>query len=256
MNLNPKQKIFAIGSAVALVVILIIAVVLFKIFNKNTPDSEGIGNQEVSTNEPIDIVSDFFSLWLNAAQSTSTDPYSSGVASSPILSAGLRTKLEEARASEQSDADPVLCQAGFPDRIKAKVVFQAEDKAQILVKTSDADQSVVTLLRHNDGWYINDIECSHGDAAIDREFSFDNEGFILKGVPPHLDPNYWYIVFEEDDQAGHSVPLLFGADSVCGPANGTLATCSPDQFLPVAKAHVYGQMGDTGIEVKRLEFVE
>lgn len=92
--------------------------------------------------------------------------------------------------------------------------------------------------------------------APEREFNFDNEGHVLKGVSPQLDPNYWYIIFTENDELGHSVPLIFGTDSICGPVGETLAPCVPEQFLPVAKAHVYGQMGDTGIEVTRLEFLE
>ncbi len=254
--MNSKQKMWAVGGAVALLVIILIAAFFFKASKSDTNNGEDLSNQEVSTNEPIDIVSDFFGLWLAAAQSTSTDPYTSGVATSPILSAALKAKLEAVRVSEASEPDPVLCQAGFPERIKSKVVFEVEDKAQILVKVSDADQSVVTLLRHNDGWYINDIECFSGDAAPVREFSFDNEGFVLKGAPPHLDPNYWYVVFEENNEPGHSVPLIFNGESACGPAEGTLAACNPDGFLPVSKAHVYGQMGDAGIEVKRLEFLE
>jgi hypothetical protein len=253
--MNSKQKIFAVGGAVGLILVIIGGVSLYKVLNKNSSNGEGgDNNQAVSTDEPLDIVSDFYGSWLEAAKSTSTDPYASGVATLPILSEALRTKLAAAR--ESSEPDPVLCQAGLPEKIKSKVVFQLEDKAQIMVKTSDADQSIVSLLHKENGWFIDDIECSHGDVAPEREFSFDNEGFILKGVPPTLDPDYWYIVFTENNEPGHSVPLTFDGGSTCGPAGGTLASCNPDQFLPVAKAHVYGEMGDTGIVVKRLEFLE
>jgi hypothetical protein len=44
--MNPRQKIFAIGGAVGLIVVIIIAVVLYKAFNKNASDGGG-DNQTV-----------------------------------------------------------------------------------------------------------------------------------------------------------------------------------------------------------------
>jgi hypothetical protein len=257
--MNTKYKILAIGGVLGLVAIIIGATILFKGSGTDNPTGVDLSNQAVSADDPVDIVLDFYGSWLEAAQSTSTDPYQAGVIAEPVLSEALRTKLEAGRNREATQPDPVLCHATVPLTVKAKVVFEVEGEAQILVKIDDATteaQSIATLLRHNNGWYINDIVCSYGDAAPEREFSFDNEGFILKGVPPQLNPEYWYIVFEEDGKPGHHVPLSFNGESMCKSPSGEETVCSPDQFLPVSKAHVYGQLGESGAEVKRIEFME
>lgn len=257
--MNTKYKILAIGGAVGLLAIIIGATILFKGFGNDSQTGEDLSNQAVSADDPIDIVLDFYGSWLEAAKSTSTNPYQAGVVGEPVLSEALRTKLEAGRDRQATEPDPVFCHTTLPESVKAKVVFEVEGEAQILVKTGDETspaQSIATLLRHNNGWYLSNIECSFGDVAPEREFSFDNEGFILKGVPPQLNPEYWYIVFEEDGKPGHHVPLFFNGESMCESPSGEETVCNPDQFLPVSKAHVYGQMTDFGADVKRLVFME
>lgn len=239
-----RQKLI-IGGIIGVVVI--IAVVL--LVRSGTFDRF---EQAVSTTDPVNTVLDFYDPWMVAVNATSTDPYQEGLAETPILSKELREKL----AAHEGDIDPVLCREDGPEQISARPVFENETEAQVVVTSTDrtqTEQSIVTLLRHNNGWYIADIECSLGEFAPDREFSFEQEGFLLKSVQPPLDPQYWHLVFEQDGQEGHVAPLFFDATSVCVSPEGQESTCAPDQFVEPSAALVKGQMTERGVQVKRVE---
>lgn len=235
-----------IGSALALV-LLVIGGIVFAV--------TVLGKQEVSTHEPVDIVFDFYRPWLEAAQATTTDPYQAGLAKAPILGKELRAKIRAAQ--KEGGLDPVLCQTTPPEDVALRVVVQSEVQSEILVtarRSTSTEQAIVTLLPLRGGWYINDIRCSPGEFAPEREFSFDTEGYILKSVPEPLNPEYWHLVFEENGKEGHYVPLFFSVESTCVAQDGVTEACVPDNFRDASKAHVKGQMTELGVNVARLEF--
>ncbi len=255
-----ENKRYIIAGILGLIVLVAIAGFIFQKFYR-APNVEQVTiNQEVSTDDPMDIVLDFYEKWLDVAKSTSTDPYQSGLTAQPILSEALRVRLTETAGHGVGGLDPVLCQMTAPEHIVGRIVFKAADKTQVLVTAKDTrvtEQAIIMLLRHNDGWYIDDIACSLGESTPPREFSFDMEGYLLKNnVPPPLDPQYWHIVFSENNEAGHSAPLFFDAESMCESAGNVKAVCNPDQFIEATKVHVYGQMTERGVEVKQLAFVD
>lgn len=240
------RKLIIAGAAVVLLVILSIGgFFLYKALTK----------QVVSTEEPTDIVKGFYEEWLLAAQSTTTNPYTLGLHKNSILSPELRKRIASAQKSKDG-LDPVLCQSEVPAKINTRTVFKLEDKAQILVTESKAtttDQSIVTLLHTPEGWYINEIKCSAGDVGVEREFSFDVDGYLLKSDAKPLDGKYWYLVFEENGEKGHFVPLLLSPESMCTTVTGATAVCNPDVFVQASKAHVQGQMTETGVTVKTIK---
>jgi hypothetical protein len=203
--------------------------------------------QQVSTDESVEIVHDFYSRWLEAAQSTSTDPYREGLADWPLLGDALRARIVAA----QGGSDPVLCQTAVPEKISTRRVYEGADKVEILVtarRSTSTEQAIVTLLPLDGGWYIDDIMCSPGEFAPEPEFTFDREGVLSKDAS-----GAWHLVFVEDGQAGHEAPLRLGAQSVCHASDGTTVACSPDLFAEGAKAHVRGQMTEMGVDVTLVE---
>ncbi|MEX2054348.1 MAG: DUF3828 domain-containing protein [Candidatus Colwellbacteria bacterium] len=247
MSENLKR---AISIAVVVVVIAVIAFFVFK----------GADKQEVSIGDPVNIVLDFYEPWLSAVQATSTDPYASGLAQTPILSKELRTRLTNASGQPETELDPVLCQTTIPTGISARPIYEREGDAKVLVMSTEEgalEQAVVELIRHKGGWYINDIVCSPGEFDPPREFSFEREGHLLKGgIPSPYDSKHWHLVFEEDGQPGHVAPLFFGPESMCQDLDGNTSVCNPDQLMETSKASVRGEMTELGVEVKRLELME
>ena len=254
------HKKIIIGSVVALVIIgLVTAGVLYKGFGIGDVLVEQVSNQEVVMGDPVDIVMDFYSPWLEAVKSNETDPYTSELISKKILSEGLRNRIMSTKGHADTEIDPVLCQTTKPERVTGRVVSEQENMVRVLVMAKEKEltaQSVFVLKRQNDGWFIDDIVCSLGEFELSREFSFEKEGFLLKSVPPPLNREYWHLVFEENGELGHFVPLFFGAETKCVSTSGEETLCSPDQFVDATRAHIFGQMTESGVEVKRLEFVK
>ncbi len=215
--------------------------------------------QEDLQAEPVDIALDFYNAWLKAVQSTTTTPYADGLANEEILSEELRALLIASEGRLDTEIDPILCQTTTPMHATGRVVSTEENETRILIMAKEAEltaQSVFTLKRFGDGWFIDSVACTPGEFALPREFSFEKEGYLLKDLPTPFNPQDWHIVFTEDGEAGHVVPLFFGTDSLCHSLELTEALCAPDQFVSGTKIHVYGQMTERGAEVKRLEFIE
>jgi hypothetical protein len=220
----------------------------------------GPTGQQVSKLDATDTVGDFYGKWLKAAQTpTAADPSQATLAKSPILSKSLRDKL--ANAQKDSNAtDPVLCQTKVPEGISTRNVYINENEAQILITSKDkkvTDQALITLTKLNGGWYINDIQCSLGEFAPEKEFSFEAVGFLLKGsIPKPYNPKNWHIVFEEDGKPGNVVPLFFNSKSQCTSLSGSKSICKPEQFTEATKVSIRGQMTERGADVNQLEFVK
>lgn len=251
IEMNRRNLIIGIVGAVVLV-----GLALVLVFNW---DDLWSGKQEVSTLDPIDVTFDFYDPWLAAAQATSTNPFKEGLAKAPILSKELRKKIKNAPRTGAEVVDPVLCQTTTPADISARMVSQDETQAEVLILSRQKEltgQAVVKLVALNGGWYINDIVCSPGEFAPEREFTFEREGFLLKSVPPPYNPQYWHIVFEENGEKGHAAPLFFDAESTCKALDGKTAVCNPDQFREATKVLVKGSMSETGVQVKQLELMK
>lgn len=245
------KKIKIIGAAVVLVVI--VGLVWFF--------AKGPTEQQVSKLDAVDTAGDFYRGWLEAAQQPATsDPSLATLAKSPILSKSLKDKIKTAQKDSDTTTDPVLCQTAIPEDISMRRVFMSEDEAQILVTSKDknvTDQALVTLNRYNGGWYIDDIQCSLGEFEPEREFSFEKEGYLLKNsIPEPYDSKNWHLIFEDDGEPGHVVPLFFDAESQCTGLDGSVAVCKPDEFTEAAKVYVRSQMTERGADVVRMEFVK
>jgi hypothetical protein len=253
---NKKNIVIVI---LGLLGVIIVSVVSFIVFRSGKDADLVTGDQETSTADPIDVVLDFYNPWLAATKATSTNPYASGLAASKILGEALRSRLISSEGDLDTDIDPVLCQTTTPERVTGRIVSRQENEVRVLVMPKEKEltaQSVFTLKRHNEGWFIDSIMCSPGEFALPREFSFETEGYLLKSVPPPLDPQYWYVVFEDNGEPGHAVPLLFSMTSKCISIEKEEQVCIPDQFGEAAKVSVFGQMTEAGAEVTRLEFVQ
>lgn len=251
-----KQKKYIIGGLVALGVIVVIAAIFFKVSNPGGVMNVGLIGQETSVADPVDIISDFYAPWLDAVKSTSTDPYTSGLASEKLLSEALRARLIGTEGHPDTEVDPVLCQNTIPERFTARVVSENEEFARVLIMAREKElsaQSVFTLKKSGDGWYIDDITCSSGEFEAPREFSYEKEGFLLKSVPPPYNPDNWHIVFEQDGQLGYVTPLFFDEESMCIYSGASETVCVPGEFTETSKIHVYGQMNELGAQVKRME---
>lgn len=207
--------------------------------------------------DPLDEVTDFYNDWFDARNSTSTDPYTLGLAMDARLATSVREYIEE--ADKNAEKDPVLCLTALPPRIGAKPVFKLEDSAQYVVLARGVggvtpDRAVVDLEPVGGKWLITKIECISGESAPEREFEFEKTGHLLKHNQPPLDPNTWYVVFEENGEDGHIAPLFFSETSICVNAGGEESVCQPDNFSNAIQATVKGSMTEAGVEVKRIEY--
>lgn len=259
MTLKMTQKKIIAGCLLILGIIVLILVVLFMKPSKEVGVVQVQDIQQVSKNEPVDIVLDFYNLWLKAAKSTSSNPYTEKLQSYGLLSKELRTRIIQSEGHGKTEIDPVLCQITLPTAVTSRIVSTQENKVRVLVMAKEKEltaQSVFTVVRHNDGWFIQDISCSPGEFDIPQEFTFNEEGHLLKGEHSPLNPKYWHLVFEENGEQGHFAPLLFTATSTCVAKNASVSVCVPEQFIEASKVHVYGQMTDIGPIVARLEFLE
>lgn len=219
------------------------------------------GGQQVSQLDPSDTVRNFYEPWLAFEKEPfNAEPSQKTLAKSPILSKALREKIAAAQKDATATLDPVLCQSVVPEGINTRSVAISDTEAQILVTSKDknvTNQALVRLSPLNGGWYINDIECSLGEFAPEKEFSFEKEGFLLKGsIPKPYNPKNWHLVFEDGGKLGNVVPLFFDAKSECTSLEGVKSVCKPDQFTEATKVLVRSQMAERGAEVKQLLFVK
>lgn len=245
-----KQKILLLG-----IVGLVVLGVVLALQNGGGTNSE-TETGEPPTDDPADVTLGFYNAWLDARNATDTDPAAAGLYESPLLQEGMKAKLEEA-AAERPELDPVLCQAIIPEKIGAKPVYQEEYKAQTLIVARGEKlpgQATVSLVAEEGKWVISDIVCTFGEEAPDKgEFNFNEEGQLLKRVPPPLDPDYWYLVYGRDGVMGYTAKMMFDDSSVCILEDGSEQTCNDGLLTETATAFVQGDVSESGLTVKRLE---
>lgn len=250
-----KNSIIFLG-----VVVLLALVVSVGLFLK---DKSGTGQsaQTAPTEDPLDVTLDFYNSWLTALQSTTTDPYQSGLANLPVLSLEVQSYIEKKR-TEKKEGDPevVICQPLIPERIGGKAIYAKETEAQIMVlarglEVKSSHIAVVTLGAKDGAWMINDITCSQGEIGPDKEFDFAYTGFLLKqSVPAPLNPQNWHLVFEQNGQEGYTAPLFFNAESICVAADGSESVCDPSTFREATKVSVQADMTEEGGTVRKMRF--
>lgn len=211
--------------------------------------------------DPVNITLDFYESWMSARTVGDNEPFTQELVNVDYISQGVRDRVSEfnGRLGEEGLVDPVLCQIGVPEGLRTLPVYKQDESAQVLVMSTtkgQAGQAIVTLAAKNNLWQITDITCGNAEQAPDREFSFDKSGFLLKQVPAPLDPNYWHLVFEEAGVLGHAVPLFIDSETVCILKDGTTSACGDDVLKETKPARVYGEMSESGVQVKKIELLE
>ncbi len=243
---------------IILLLIITIAFVGWKIMGGNT-GGEGDNSHGTPESDPIDIVLDFYNPWLAAELSTSTNPHESDLQNSSLLTKELAKNLSSSAEYLAAEINPVLCQSEVPERIGGKLIFVTEKDAEVMVVPRGKkvpQMAIVSLIIEDNEWIIDGIECSQGDVLPDREFSFENEGFLLRqSVQAPLNPEDWHLVFIQDDEEGHTAPLHFDTESMCTDEGGIVAVCSKDQFTEASKVIVKGEMTEAGVQVKQVELL-
>ncbi len=210
--------------------------------------------------EPVDVTLGFVEAWLGARAVGDNEPFTQNILDYEQVSPDLRKKLKEFDGKLGGGAeDPVLCQTAVPEGLRTLPIYKQDEAAQVLVMSTtegQTGQAIFTLAAKNNVWRITDITCGNAEQAPKGEFSFDRTGFLLKQVPAPLDSKYWHLVFEEAGVLGHAVPLFIDESTVCTKQDGSTGACNDDVLKETAPARVMGELGETGVVVKRIEMVE
>ena len=255
-----------IYSIVTVLIVIVVGSAAWQFFYRNktplgviTTGSEHIQNKEKPPDDPVDVVMDFYGKWLSATQSTSTDPYRSGLATAPVLTTEVSARLKSMQGTTTVGIDSVFCQASIPEKIGAKVIFKLAQESQVLIISTGRKmpgQATVSLKATNGKWQISDISCTSGESAPSQEFTYEGEGNLLKSVPPPLNPNYWYLVYEERGQKGNTIQLAFDAKSRCTAFDGSENVCDPSTLVQAIRASIKGDMTEIGVTVRKLRILE
>lgn len=250
-----RNKIIAItGLALLLIVYLW--------FNLFKADPE-VTNETVSATpveDPLDVTIEFYNQWLDSSHSTTTNPKDAGLRDSAFLSSEVRQYITNTDTTPlANNLEPVLCQPSVPERVGGKAIYKQDTEAQVQVfargsETKSAYQAVVDLKAVEGKWQISQIKCTQGEIAPVREFDFEQEGYLLKSVPPPLDPQYWHLVYENRGEKGHTVPLFFDENSICISLDKTENTCDPSTFIEPSLVYIQAAMLESGAVVKKLHF--
>lgn len=245
-----KKQYIVIGA-----IVVLIALVVFALINRGGDSSRNGNNGEGDTsalNEPFDVMFDFYDKWLNAANDPEANRYNL-IAESDSLTADFKGALIGKEGEEQ---DPLFCSAELPSNVRARVIYEGDNEAEMLVVQRPSEslaQASVFMTLEDRQWKIRDIQCNQGEQAPEKEFSFDQTGYLLKDVPEPLDSQYWHLVFEQDGQMGHTVPLFFSQNSLCIQDDGTGVVCDESQFSNATQATVRGEMTESGLNVQELD---
>jgi hypothetical protein len=220
--------------------------------NENGNAGPGDGVSAVPTTDPLDVVLAFYGPWLEAVQSTTTDPYQANLNTDAVLSTAVQLYLAESLGGEQ---DPVLCQSTVPEEVRGRELFRTDSEAEVQILSRGLPErsptfALVRLSVVDGAWQISEITCRSGESGPEREFSFEREGHLLKSVPPPLNPEYWHLVYTENNIPGQTVPLFFNETSQCQVDGGELFTCDPSQLQEADYATVRGEMTESGVEVR------
>jgi len=249
------KKIIIIGGAV-----LAVIAVAVSLFNKADNNTDDVKETQIPQEEALDVTMEFFDQWLTDTQSTTTDPFQSGLINSTRLSDEVRAMIQEKQTNKaEGDLDAVFCQLTVPERLGGKEIFKADTEAQIMVLARGFEikspyQAIATLSAVDGMWKITKIECLQGEVPPEREYDFERTGYLLKSVPAPFTAGNWHLVYEENGTPGHVLPLFFDAESICVSLDGTEAVCDSSQFVEPSKVLLQADMLDTGADVRRVTF--
>ncbi len=244
---------------VGVVIVVVLMGTWFMFAPSATNKSGEVNTSSAPEESALDVVNEFYGAWLAAVQSIDTDPYQAGLSTNELLSDSVREYLIAAQQEEGGiSRDPVLCMSTVPPRVGARSIFISDTSAEIQVlgrglEEKTSEYAVVSLMVVDGMWQVSDIVCMSGETAPEQEFPFDQEGFLLKGIPPHMDPEFWYLLYEENGVGGQIAPLAFSAASVCILPDGSERVCDPSQFVDPSKARVQGGMTEAGAVVQRVQ---
>ena len=210
--------------------------------------------------DAVDSVIDFYWPLRDALYTAESDPFVYERDNSQELSPEMLDRFEQLKnQSRVAVLEAVICQTSVPEKIKTQRVYELANEVQVIVRARDEGlfgQAIVTLKPHEGRWKISDISCGSGEIAPEREFSFQEAGYLVKSVPPPLNSDYWHVVFKQNGTLGHTVPLFFNESSNCIDASGIESICDPNQFKEASQAMVAGEMSETGLTVQKLEFLK
>lgn len=254
-----KKYIILIISALLLLVALASVWYITKNRSENSEPEDSVPATVKVT--ALDTALDFYTSWLLALQSTTTNPYDAGLLNSPVLSADVRAQIEKKHTEyKDGDTDPVLCQVTVPKRVGGKDIFVTSTKSQVMMlargmETKSPYQAIVTLDVVDNAWQITKIECSEGDVAPISEYDFDHTGNLLKqSVQAPLDASKWHLVYEENGEKGHVVPLTFTEGTLCVDVDGAEKACNMEQLSEGLMVRIQADMTEEGAVVKKLYF--
>ncbi len=245
-----KKKIIYIAVA------LILFVGAFLIANRTHHDATV---EQKVTIDSIEVASQFFNAWLEARQSTSTNPFDQNVAASEHITDDVRNYINGARDT-YTEKDPVLCLTQVPPRIGVRPVYEATTTAEVMVvprklETPVPQSAIVKLELIDKNWKIVNITCSNGEEAPVSEFSFERAGFATKTLPAPYASDTWHIVFTQDDGRIGATPLLFDGESLCAAADGTESYCTSDKLVEGGRIYIKSNLTETGALIKHLKIV-
>ncbi len=209
--------------------------------------------------EPLDVVLDYYTTWLEATKAAGRPTSESDLVKSPVLTPAFATSLA-LRLKDTTAPDPVLCQVEVPDKVAAKIVHELPAEAVVMLYSRFASSTptgyaLVTMTLEERTWRINEVVCTAGDVDVEREFTFETDGQLLKNVPAPLDNTKWHLVFTENGTPGHAAPLRFTASSTCIAPDGVSSVCDQATFTEASYAKVVGNMTEEGVDVVTLTLV-
>jgi len=248
-----KKQTLLIGGVVAVIVVIIAwQLVGSGVTPLTTTDQPPVA----PVDDPMDVTMELYGPWLDGLQATSTEFNRSELLNVAPLTADLRDRLQQ-EIEVQSALDPVLCQIQIPERIGTKSVYTNDFESQVMViarGTKVPEQALVTLAAVDGEWVISDIVCSRGELAPDVEFTFEQEGNLLKqSLQPPLNNEQWHLIYTRDGLTGNAIPLLFDVNSTCILPDSSEQVCVPDQLTEATAVLLQGAMQEAGVLVERMQ---
>ncbi|OGG62614.1 hypothetical protein A3C87_03970 [Candidatus Kaiserbacteria bacterium RIFCSPHIGHO2_02_FULL_49_34] len=202
----------------------------------------------------LDVALEFYTSWVATINAEDYKVAQAALLETAPLAESLKTKL--ANKNDQ-EADPVACRAFDEVQTRTQIVFEREDTAQYIMQVTKGEltegYAVVDLVGKEGQWQIQNIACAMGDVAPEMgEFSYEQEGTLVKdSIPAPYDNKFWHILFQADGQVGIT-PLIFNADSKCM-LGDKVESCEAGYLFEGKEVKVYGQMTELGAEVGRVE---
>lgn len=240
------------------VIILIVAVVAIVIMTMRGGNGDVADQWNGMMGEPLDITLNFYSDWMGLLESEDRAMEMTELLNRTPLAADLKDRLAGSGVSEN---DMVVCHTFDRARIRPEVIYETDTTAQYIMQIPKSEiaegYALVDLSGRDGSWQIDNITCAQGEVAPEQgEFTFDQEGSLLKdSIPAPYDSSSWHLVFQEDERIG-VVPLLFSEESQCITEGNDTVACDDNYLVEAKRVHVFGQMTEIGAEVVRIEAVE